>query len=237
MIQENLDLLSNMTTVTVANCNIGIYNKGPVGVLVSGGADSAVLLYIILTHVKNNPIHIYSKLNKSRQIEQEPAFDNVISTCLALTNRPSTDVVIHKVFTDGADEIAFFTMCNNALKSGQVDILYQGLTIFPDQSVWDDWPRTYNFQENYEVRSPGTQHSLWGIENFGNDPARSVDNRLYKPLVNKTKKDIAAIYRELGIESELYPKTRSCENEAIIVKNCGDCWWCRERIWGFGYLE
>lgn len=237
MIQENSNLLANMTTVTVANCNIGIYTGGPVGVLVSGGADSAALLYIILSHVKSNPIHIYSKLNKFTQIEQEPAVDNVIATCLSLTNRPSTDVVVHKMFADEADEMNFFTMCNTALDSGQIDILYQALTVFPDQSVWDAWPRTYNFQENYEVRAPGVQHSLWGIENFGNDPARSVDNRLYKPLMNKTKQDIVAIYRELNIESELYPKTRSCENESIVVKNCGECWWCRERIWAFGYLE
>jgi tRNA(Ile)-lysidine synthase TilS/MesJ len=101
MIQENSNLLANMTTVTVANCNIGIYNNGPVGVLVSGGADSAVLLYILLTHVKNHPIHIYSKLNEASQIHQEPAVDAVISTCLALTNRPATDVTVHKIFADG----------------------------------------------------------------------------------------------------------------------------------------
>jgi hypothetical protein len=188
-----------------------------------------------MTHVKNNTIHIYSKLNKASQIEQEPAIDNVIATCAALSN--NENFVIHKLVADDASEMNFFSMCNTALNSGEVDILYQGLTVFPDQEIWNNWPRTYNFQENYEIRVPGVVHSLWGIENFGNNPERSVDNRLYKPLMNKNKKDIAAIYKELGIESELYPKTRSCESEISVAGNCGECWWCRERIWAFGYLD
>jgi hypothetical protein len=235
--QENLNLLEKMSTVTIANCDIGIYNGGPVGVLVSGGADSALLLYIILKYVKHHPIHVYSKLNKFSNSEQETAVDNVISTCVNLNNRKISDIIVHKLYADDADEMNFFSMCNSALNSGNIDILYQGLTIFPDKEVWKDWPRTYNFQENYEIRIDGIEHSLWGIENFGGNQLRSVDNRLYKPMMNKTKKDVAAMYRELGIESELYSKTRSCENGEVVLKNCGECWWCRERIWGFGYLH
>ena len=37
----------------------------------------------------------------------------------------------------------------------------------------------------------------------------------------------------------LFPITRSCEawakdEEYHIEKHCEDCWWCRERYWGFG---
>jgi tRNA(Ile)-lysidine synthase TilS/MesJ len=234
MIEENLNLASKMNIMSIAGCDIGIYNDGPVGVLVSGGADSAVLLYIIMQYV-NKPIHIYSKINAGILAEQGPALDNVVEICSSITG--NKNYVVHKIVPEATDHLNYFTMCNAALDSGEVDILYAGLTSFPENEVWADWPLTSNFQENLEARAPGITHSLWGIENFGSDPARSVDNRYYKPWVNKTKKDIAAMYRELNIEADLYPKSRSCESETTLVKHCGDCWWCKERIWAFGYLE
>lgn len=223
-----------MQYVSIAGIDIGIYSNGPVGVLVSGGADSAILLYVIMQYVTST-IHIYSSINTGIVSEQGPAFDNVVSTCSKLTG--NTNIVIHKNVLDVDESADYFKMCNNALDSGEVDILYKGLTVFPDHDIWKDWLLTPGFQENYDIRPPGVMQSLWGIENFGGDPNCTIGDRLYKPWVNKNKQDIALIYRALGVEAELYPITRSCEAWPMEGQNCGKCWWCRERIWGFGYLE
>jgi hypothetical protein len=220
--------------ISIAGIEIGIYNSGPVGVLVSGGADSALLLYVIMKHV-TQPIHVYSSINTGIVKEQGPAFDNVVETCSRLTN--NNNFVVHKNVLDVDDSSVFFKMCNDALESKEVDILYSGVTVFPDHAIWSGWPLTSNFEENYNVRSPGVKHSLFGIKDFGGDPNCTLDHRLYKPWINYNKQHIASMFRELDIESELYPITRSCESSTIVVKNCGECWWCRERIWGFGYLE
>jgi 7-cyano-7-deazaguanine synthase in queuosine biosynthesis len=45
------------------------------------------------------------------------------------------------------------------------------------------------------------------------------------------------LYRELAVEQELFPFTRSCETDAHTTGHCGHCWWCKERLWAFGYLE
>jgi 7-cyano-7-deazaguanine synthase in queuosine biosynthesis len=44
------------------------------------------------------------------------------------------------------------------------------------------------------------------------------------------------IYKILNLETELFPITRSCENDDHIESHCGKCWWCQERIWAFGRL-
>ncbi len=65
----------------------------------------------------------------------------------------------------------------------------------------------------------------------------SVDTRVYVPFANLNKKNIAGIYKELGVEKSLFIKTRSCETEDHYPGHCGKCWWCHERLWAFGYLE
>ncbi len=234
MIEKNHDLSAKLKNISIAGHEIGIYNDGPVGVLVSGGADSAILLYVLMKYVTNT-LHIYSSINVGIVTEQGPAFDNVVKECSRLTG--NQNFVIHKNVLAVDDSKVYFKMCNDALNSGDIDILYKGLTVFPDHDVWADWPLTPDFQENYDARPPGVIQSLWGLKNFKGDPECSIDERLYKPWVNKNKKDIAEIYRALNVEKELYPISRSCEAWPMEGQHCGKCWWCRERIWGFGYLQ
>jgi hypothetical protein len=233
----DISLTSKLKNETIAGHVIGIYDSGPVGILVSGGADSAILLYTLMKYISNNTIHIYTTINTIIIKEQEPAFDNVISTCSRLTG--NTNFVIHKrvadIEFDGSAD--YFKMCNDAIDSREIDILYKGVTVFPDHEIWKDWETGLDFQENYDMRPPGVIQSFWGIQGTFDDVTYTIGNRLYKPWVNKNKQDIAAIYRELGVEKELYPVSRSCETYPPEGQHCGRCWWCRERIWGFGYLQ
>ena len=231
----NYSLTSKMHTVSIAGIDIDIYDSGPVGILVSGGADSAILLYVLMKHITNSTIHIYTSINTGVVSEQGPAFDNVVSTCSRLTG--NTNFVLHKNVLDVDDSPVYFKMCNDAINSGEVDILYKGLTVFPDHDIWKDWNLTADFQENYNVRPPGVIQSLWGFSSLASGPTCIIGDRLYKPWVNKNKQHIASIYRELGVEKELYPVSRSCEAWPLEGQHCGRCWWCRERIWGFGYLQ
>jgi 7-cyano-7-deazaguanine synthase in queuosine biosynthesis len=64
-----------------------------------------------------------------------------------------------------------------------------------------------------------------------------LDERAYIPFFNCNKKDIALLYNELQLEHSLLPVTRSCENDQHPASHCNECWWCRERIWAFGYTD
>ena len=55
--------------------------------------------------------------------------------------------------------------------------------------------------------------------------------------INMDKKDLALIYKEHNLLSTLFPITRSCVTETMnFDAHCGECWWCKERIWAFGKL-
>ena len=68
----------------------------------------------------------------------------------------------------------------------------------------------------------------------------------FQPFVNIDKKGICELYESLDVLDELFPLTHSCEMthgdylmQLDLSKHCGldDCWWCQERLWGFGRLD
>ena len=226
------ELASNLEYISIAGISIGIYKNGPVGVSFSGGADSALLLYIIMKYAVT-PIHIYSMICDAIQPAMEPAVDRVVETCARLTG--NSNYQLHKINLKEDSITVYYDLCNGNLSSGEIDIIYNAVTAFPQPNEHASWPGSDEFRYMLEFRDPNIVHPLFGLE----IPSFTglIDNRFYRPWMNNNKKDIAAMYRELGIESDLYPKTRSCENYASLDKQCGECWWCRERIWAFGYLD
>ena len=117
--------------------------------------------------------------------------------------------------------------------------------------MYVDWKKLPEW--HVETRKASRVHPLFGMElilppntNFSVPPLSTSgtqvdrikqDDRVYNPIINNDKRDVAKLYRSLNIERELFPYTRSCEDDKHIDGHCGVCWWCKERIWGFGYLE
>lgn len=57
------------------------------------------------------------------------------------------------------------------------------------------------------------------------------------PLVNIDKQGVAELYRTFGVINTLFPLTRSCESYTNDFSfHCDSCWFCAERKWGFGKL-
>jgi 7-cyano-7-deazaguanine synthase in queuosine biosynthesis len=58
------------------------------------------------------------------------------------------------------------------------------------------------------------------------------------PLINIDKKGVAELYNTLGLMDTLFPLTRSCEKFTDnFLKHCEECWHCAERFYGFGRYE
>ena len=59
----------------------------------------------------------------------------------------------------------------------------------------------------------------------------------YQPLMNVDKKFVAGVYKEYGLMESLYPYTSSCvgseEDTSYFIKGCGKCFWCHEKKWAF----
>lgn len=234
---------------TIDGINLGLYKDGPVGISVSCGADSAVMLYWLMSNVSHD-LHIYNIIAEYRREVLEPPFDAVVSKCAELTGK--RNYFIHKYHVSSPPPELLFKTWTNALDSGEIDILYTGFTKFPPDEVYADWEEKL---PDWHVRLRRHDQILpeFGIEikippgtNFSNPPLTIdgksadklvMDTRAYSPLANHDKRSVARLYREFDILDTLYPVTRSCENDDHPGSHCGKCWWCNERRWGFGYLE
>lgn len=238
-----------MRTVNIAGHEIVIHDDKKIGISLSGGADSAILLYILMANVKDH-IHIYTMFSPERRSAMEPHVDMIVDVCSKLTNNKK--YTLHKIPVIKQRPETLFTMLKTALDENEIDIAYTGLSKFPPKDVWINFPDQQPNWHN-EARDSKIIKPLYGIKipiNKNTDTELivvghinpevtelSIDERAYSPFVNLDKKQIAGIYKELNVEKELFPVTRSCETEKHPNKHCGKCWWCHERIWAFGYLE
>jgi hypothetical protein len=238
----------NLNYIDIDGITIGLYESGPVGVGVSCGADSAVVLYILMSNIKSH-IHIYNMMAEYRRPILEKHFDDVVATCSRLTG--NTNFTVHKSYVEPDESAEFYIdMLTSALDRKEVDIVYLGLTKFPPLEELSKWPNQQPDWHN-KFRAAEDEHPLFGFSipvelatSFSEVPLTTdgrvvdkltIDERAYIPFFNHDKRDIARIYRTLGVEQSLLPVTRSCENDKHPGSHCGECWWCRERIWAFGY--
>jgi hypothetical protein len=239
----------NLEYINIDGIEIGLYKDGPIGVGISGGADSAILLYVLMSNISHT-IHIYNMWTTNRKNVFGKYVDTVIDTCSKLTG--NTNYVVHKVQSEPDESIEFyFNMLTNVLDRKEIDMVYLGITSFPPKEVYLSFSSQQPEWHN-DFRSGEVKHPLFGLnvpvekaDNFSEVPltidgkptdSLVLDIRAYIPLFNHNKKDIATLYRHFGLEQILLPVTRSCENDSHPTSHCGTCWWCRERVWAFGNL-
>ena len=211
-----------MKKITISNIDIDIHDMYPVGISVSGGADSAVLLYILLKEISQT-VHIYTFLGEVKRHIAEPVIDQVVSKCIELTG--NSNLIHHKEYIDAVNPQLMHSTLKEKIKNKEVGIIYNGITKFPPDDV------IKNFNEKLD-------HSLYEKrKDVQNRPLYFENNFFYRPFMNMNKKDIFKLYSNLNLLKSLYSITRSCENELSPIQHCGKCFWCEERMWGFGYLE
>lgn len=212
-----------MKTIQINNLDFDLHD-GPVGIAHSGGADSAIMLYIMMLHCQG-PIHVYTCANKFKQrINPKIALD-VIGKLLDITSRE--DVYHHTYFVEHQTLESLFGPLNNALRAGQVSMIYTAGTAMPPDVISRD-PTIFSSDNGlYEKRNPNITKPVYN----------GTTKQFYSPWWNVNKKFVKQVYDELGMTNILYPITRSCEDPKLINGHCGKCWWCEERLWAFGRLS
>ena len=223
-----------MKTIKINDLDIDIHD-GPIGISLSGGADSSLLFYILMKY-SSGPIHVFSCGNGNTNYHEPSSAIRVINYCIKKFNR--SDVYFHAHWVD-AKTIANM-LSKELMKPYGLPILYNGFTRPPPKGAIVD------YDANSPIAVGGVDHekvlpTYWTKEDneliqviFG--LAIGGEKPLYTPFINVNKQELAKIYSFLEIE-DLYSITRSCESLTLTTGHCGTCWWCKERIWGFGYLE
>jgi len=208
-----------MKTIQIGTVDIDIHD-GPIGIQVSGGADSAILLYILMQHA-TEPLHVYTTVSKEKHRTASHIAANVISKCMDLTN--TSTVFHHLTYADAQTLPVLHTRPREDFKNKTINIVYVGETAVPSADVRATFGPPSGVDD---LRDPNVIRPVY------------YKNRVfYSPLTNINKQEVAKLYDALGVRETLFPVTRSCESFTQPTGHCGQCWWCKERNWGFGYLE
>jgi 7-cyano-7-deazaguanine synthase in queuosine biosynthesis len=228
-----------MKNIQYNDFTFDIYD-GNLGAYVSGGADSALMLYILMSNIKQ-PLHIFSTANGKSNYREPINALKVINRVMDMTEFDPNNLRFHTHWTK--HKTTDNVMLAEYMQTIKVDTLYFGFTRPPPNGAIVDF-------DTIDVAAQGgIDHGLQldtYYDNLSKIPWHFFQNKEFSypkftqsyslPFININKQKIAMLYKELGIE-DLYKITRSCESTTVNDRHCGNCWWCKERIWGFGYLD
>ena len=209
-----------MKRINLSNDTFVDIPDGPIGISCSGGVDSSLLLYILMANCTDT-IHIFTLSNDRKGRANAVIVPKVIERCIQLTG--NLNVIQHSYYAEDQIENTLFDVPRVYLKNKTISCIFFAITANPPADV------------------VFTSH---GSEQSNRDPSTikkeiEHDGFLYQPFVNKDKKTIADVYRQLNLMETLFPVTRSCEQIGKLeyYDHCGKCWWCEERQWGFGRVR
>ena len=205
--------------------------EGPIGVSVSGGADSAILLYFLMKYHKHK-IYITTLADRSKFIRNPKKSLDIVAKVVELTENENYE---HKIkYVNQQNDKNIFKDLITMHENGTIINFYQGITANPPDEITFNKEYFSSLTTEDKIRSP----------NF----IRTIDvdgGFMVRPWTNIDKKAIAQMYIDEGLLDILFPLTGSCEwqehmpfTEGVnpYTEYCGKCWWCEERIWGFGRI-
>lgn len=212
-------------------------DKRDIGVMVSGGVDSALVCYLLAYKVKkyNTGTKIYPITTEfmARPCNIRGAY-NVLRTIEKLLDIQFGQHLIfptpnHLEHVTDEDKKRLFSLNIDEYRS-RYNLLFIGNGLTANPPI-EDVPDT-NFVRQVE-RDDRVQ------------VLKKLEQKTTQfPLLFSDKKIVGKLYKSLGLLDTLFPVTRSCEAETEESKNhtltCFDfkpkgeeCWWCRERAYGF----
>lgn len=229
-------------TIPNSQGDISIYIPGEKKIIykISGGADSAILLYILAKYRQEYNPKLKFELCSSVNVNlpyQEIFAKKVIE--YVNSKYPLGDFVHHVNDNRGGE---FYSVDQDALtaplhtNTGTVQdgetVQWMGITCNPP--VEEMMAHGMYNDERVFDRDPGHEN---------NYPTQEIEYepgvyRFNRPFMNHNKRGVAELYTTFGVLDDLFPLTRSCEEATTdFSKHCGTCWFCLERKWGYGVLD
>ena len=207
-------------------------NLKTLGLKISGGADSAIVCYMVAKYVtEESPditIHPITAVASTKPFQQIFA-DKVLRKVESLTGitfathqyRTIDSTTVEKYISEQAE------LVDDVYASQGIQRHFSGLTANPTA---EDAPLLYDGKHAL----PGS----YGPDDTDRSKGSEKKDNTFRPLINVDKRGVAEHYIRLGVLEDIFPLTRSCEENNVYTfeKHCEDCWFCRERQWGFDRL-
>lgn len=224
--------------------------NGNIAVRVSGGADSAILLILICDQIR--------KLNLQGEVTIYPAlctFPNPGTYGKEIIKLASEQVLLfaREAYPDIRikDQIQYPITSSKDMSLEMVRSIYlkelkTGFRYMLKQEynidlIFEGSNRNPSYQEALEFDSEWIEDDVWNFRMSDRDSENDSIASMNVPFWKINKKQIAKIYEYYNLTDTLFPLTWSCESKkehnGWWTYHCGKCWWCKERMWGFGRLE
>jgi 7-cyano-7-deazaguanine synthase in queuosine biosynthesis len=196
--------------------------KGPIGISFSGGADSSLLVYLVLNQIREEPVHLFTVSMVERNLNQYKTSADVLTKICQLTN--NYNVIQHiSVYNTVIDS-------STCLQDYPKKLLYEQQVIKSMLYGDNSNPPADSGIENFEMLNEHSRSPLY-------TRSVQVSPGQFCPLTNLNKQDIVKIYCEQGIMESVFPLTKSCGMTGYGKDPCGTCWFCAERSWGLAALD
>lgn len=206
----------------------------------SGGADSTILLYIIIDYLmKNNRrdarVNVTTCANDYKHRWNARKTADVINWIIDYTGYDNFDMH-YTYYRSRQDHKYFHEIERNLLRDKRVDLIVSGITSNPLTET------TVRDKTGKEVDLLVTGLTDRNIGEDEKDFKEGAGYAYYKPFHRVDKKFISSMYRQYNV-MPLFDITRSCEavpdsdaafDPEFEKQPCGTCWWCLERKWAFG---
>lgn len=186
---------------------------GNIGCSISGGADSTILMYLLMKFA-NKPVKFYSAKSTLLPNRAEAALA-CYNKCVELTGCTTSELILTE-YDVRLDSTNIFSKPIEDKANGIIDVIYTGITKAPGVVL--------DFSEEVLPR-----RVFDGLK-----PELDSDN-FYQPFINDNKTIIKDLYVEFDLLDSLYSITFSCIKSTTLT-HCEKCWWCSERFWAFGRM-
>jgi 7-cyano-7-deazaguanine synthase in queuosine biosynthesis len=196
----------------------------PIGINFSGGVDSSLLLYLLMSNTSQK-IYVFTHVADSKGRAAAITSGQVIEKLIQLTGNSNVDH--HLSYHPDLNEDIFTSTAFAYLKSGTVSDVYTAITANPPKDIAESFCTDTVHSTEHSFRDPLITR-----------PVFQPDYKWHTPFTNIDKQAIIQMYDKFGLLETIFPSTRSCEAENRIeyYQHCGQCWWCKERIWAFSRL-
>lgn len=208
-------------------------NRKNIWVSISGGVDSALLMYLLVKYVYENNLNVsitpWTIVDLYRPGNDE-AVKKIISCIQSRYPYHIEENIIDYFYKEKTKKEHSKEFWDRIFKTNRYDLYMNGLTTTPPIDVM----KKLNMYDHFlhmttqlgDTRTLPDQNNLIYQKNTRMD--------VYNPFINIDKSQLAKIYYEEDLMDDLFPLTQSC----IAPKRpCYTCWWCTEKNWAFGLYD
>ena len=204
-----------------------------IGIGMSGGMDSSLLLWLLAHHIDKNDLDITIYIWSC--IHEEKPWQHIYAAKareFVMNAFPNVKFGEHMVrMTTAKDYIDNGTRLSwDMVAKYNITALFNGVTVNPPEEIGAPvWKKRW--QRRAERRDWSNRQ--WWLDERAE--CKCDHHTEYLPFIHSDKRLVLAFYKKYGLLASLGALTRSCEGwieeTENFTKECKGCWWCIEKEW------